>query len=227
MQPSTASTSTEVVPNKPVRANEFKTRRADNTPVLYTFELPDGKKCKVRFPTDEEWCRRQRSIVDITKAVGRDKVVTTTKGDYDANLELFNNIRQDKDGVEFDEYEATAILNMIGQKDVIEVEREGDNFKLTIAVPGAEVVHVLKVPSFKQSVEFGKVAYSGMSSRTGRETRNMLEPSGGLWDKLVVMAGVKGYQDPTAIPIIHKDAALSEVLAQINTSIKGGPDPED
>lgn len=229
MQPASANETTvnELTADKITEGTLTVTLPVFKPKAKYSYELPDGKTCKVRFPTDEEWCARQRAVIDITRSVGRGKVKTDSKGDEEASFELFTAIRLDKDGPAFDIYEAAKIIDELSERQVIDVRRKAENFQITLAVPGVEVVHILRVPSLRQVWEFGKVAVSSSRSRRGNETQVMLEPSGGLWDKLVV--DVAGYAEnvSTAVPIIHKDASLAEVLMQVNTEVKGGPDPED
>jgi hypothetical protein len=52
------------------------------------------------------------------------------------------------------------------------------------------------------------------------ETRAFLEPSGALYDKLHISDD--GYAG--AVPIVHKSAAVSEVIAQL--AIEADEDPE-
>jgi hypothetical protein len=58
-----------------------------------------------------------------------------------------------------------------------------------------------------------------VAARRSIETRTFLQPSGALYDKLHVSHD--GYA--SAVPIVHKSAAVSE-LAQL--AIDGGDDPE-
>jgi hypothetical protein len=59
-----------------------------------------------------------------------------------------------------------------------------------------------------------------VAARRAIETRAFLEPSGALYDKLHISHD--GYAG--AVPIIHKSAAVSEVIAQLG--IEADEDPE-
>ena len=163
------------------------------------------KQCEVRFPTDEEWCgwaRSQRTV--------RPKI----------NAELFAKIRTDKDGPEFDDAEAGMVIGRIERCTVVNVEREGDNYRIEMKVPGARVTHVLRMPTAKEMQDHERASTSVVAARRSIETRAFLEPSGALYDKLHVSHG--GYAG--AVPIVHKSAVVSEVIAQL--SIEADDDPE-
>ena len=59
-----------------------------------------------------------------------------------------------------------------------------------------------------------------MAARRSVETRAFLEPSGALYDKLHISH--EGYA--STVPIVHKSATVSEVIAQL--AIEADEDPE-
>jgi hypothetical protein len=65
-----------------------------------------------------------------------------------------------------------------------------------------------------------RASTSVVAARRSVETRAFLEPSGALYDKLHISHD--GYA--CAVPIVHKSAAVSEVIAQL--AIDADEDPE-
>jgi hypothetical protein len=87
-------------------------------------------------------------------------------------------------------------------------------------VPGARVVHVLRMPTAKEMQDHERASTSVVAARRSVETRAFLEPSGALYDKLHISH--EGYAG--TVPIVHKSAAVSEVIAQL--AIEADEDPE-
>ena len=185
----------------------FDTTKAFVVPILSGGE----KRCEVRFPTDDEWCAWARQQRTIRRFLGRGKSQTEDLNLAQVNAELFEKIRKDKEGPAFDEAEAGTVIGRIERCVVDTIDREGNNYRIEMKVPGARVVHVLRMPTAKEMQEHERASTSVVAARRSVETRAFLEPSGMLYDKL--HQSHDGYAG--AVPIIHKSAAVSEVLAQL------------
>jgi hypothetical protein len=133
---------------------------------------------------------------------------------------LFKKIRIDKDGPEFDDAEAGMVIARVERSQVTDIQREGVNYRVEMKVPGARVTHVLRMPTAKEMQDHERASTTVVAARRSVETRAFLEPSGALYDKLHVSH--EGYAG--AVPIVHKSAAVSEVIAQL--AIEGDDDPE-
>ena len=199
-------------------------------------DFPNGRKeCVVRFPTDKEWCQRAHRIVQVRKNVG-DGVKTENSGMEDANLELFNAIRIDKDGPEFDGAEAMMVLGRIERTEIVDTTRQGVNYAIRIKTFfGSPVIvtHTLKIPTQKQLMDFTRAAIDIVGRKQTMETRFALEPAGDLWKKVHVSHD--GYSpvavtaaDPEFcdVPVIHKDVAINELMSRVNSDFEDS-DPED
>jgi hypothetical protein len=183
--------------------------------------LSGGEKtCEVRFPTDDEWCSWARGQRTVRRFLGRGKSQSEDLDLPKINAELFAKIRTDEDGPEFDDAEAGMVIGRIERCTVVSVEREGINYRIDMKVPGAHVTHVLRMPTAKEMQDHERASTSVVAGRRSIETRAFLEPSGALYDKLHVSH--EGYAG--AVPIVHKSAAVSEVIAQL--AIDGDDDPE-
>lgn len=193
----------------------------DATKTLVVPILSGGEKsCEVRFPSDAEWCAWARAQRTIRHFLGRGKSQSEDVDLSKVNAELFAKIRIDKDGAEFDDAEAAMVIGRIERCNVTGIDREGSNYRIAMKVPGARAEHVLRMPTAKEMQEHERASTSTVAARRSIETRAFLEPSGILYDKLHVEHD--GYA--TAVPIVHKSAAVSEVLAQL--AIEADEDPE-
>ena len=119
-----------------------------------------------------------------------------------------------------DEIKEVEAIGRIERCAVTAVEREGINYRIEMKVPGARVVHVLRMPTAKEMQDHDRSSTSVVAARRSVETRAFLEPSGALYDKLHISHD--GYAG--AVPIVHKSAAVSEVIAQL--AIEADEDPE-
>lgn len=169
------------------------------------------KRCEVRFPTDLEWCQWARNQKTVRHFLGRGKSKSDDIDLAKVNAELFAKIRLDKDGPEFDEAEAGMVIGRVERCSVTSIEREGKNYRISMKVPGAKVEHVLRMPWAKEMKDHEDNSTSVVAARRSIETRAFLEPSGSLYDKLHVSHD--GYA--AEVPIVHKSAAVSEVMAQL------------
>jgi hypothetical protein len=76
------------------------------------------------------------------------------------------------------------------------------------------------VPTAKEMQDHERASTSVVAARRSVETRAFLEPSGALYDKLHISN--EGYAG--TVPIVHKSAAVFEVIAQL--AIEADEDPE-
>jgi len=189
-------------------------------PIVVPILSGGEKRCEVRYPTDDEWCAWARAQRTVRHFLGRGKSQSEDIDLPKINAELFLKIRTDKDGPEFDDAEAGMVIGRVERSQVAAIEREGVNYRIEMKVPGARVTHVLRMPTAKEMQDHDRASTSVVAARRSVETRAFLEPSGLLYDKLHLAH--EGYAG--AIPIVHKSAAVSEVIAQL--AIEGDDDPE-
>lgn len=188
-------------------------------PIVVSILSGGEKRCEVRFPTDAEWCAWARSQKTLRQFLGRGKSQSQDIDLDKVNAELFAKIRIE-DGPAFDEAEAGMVIGRIERSSVKMIDREGNNYRLTMKVAGATVEHVLRMPTAKEMQDHERASTSTVAARRSVETRAFLEPSGALYDKLHIEHS--GYAGD--VPVIHKSAAVSEVIAQL--AIEADEDPE-
>lgn len=184
--------------------------------IVPTGSDPSGKKtCLVRFPTDAEWCERARKTVIVRKQLSADASTSEMPDDDRLSAELFAKIRTDDGRPEMDAAEGAYVIQRLENCRVLSCEREGIQFRITMKVPGGEVIHTLRMPKLADEREFSRMsAPPPIQRRHHSEIRIYLEPSGELWGKCHI--STSGYADGSAVPIIHKSQAISEMLRAIS-----------
>lgn len=194
-----------------------------------SFNIPtiDGKRCRVRFPTDQEWCDRARKQKLIRRDLGRGKSQYDPARTKQIDADLFARIREDEDGPEFDQHEAAYVIDRLDRATVQSVERNANEYTITLRVPGEKggvnTVHVLRVPSQKQADDYADAsAPPPIHGERVTELRVFLEPAGPLYDAVLVRN--EGYAG--AVPIIHKLAAVTAMLRDVQSRTEED-DPEE
>ena len=79
-----------------------------------TIRVPNQPKtARVRLPTKDEMLGRLAQQKSIRRNLGRRKSKTEFVPNLPADLALFNQIRLDKEGPEFDEFEAGTVIGKL------------------------------------------------------------------------------------------------------------------
>lgn len=183
---------------------------------------PEGtKKATVTFPTDDQWIERMRSQRTIIRNLGRGKS-TTDFTDISAHAKvLFDAIKVEGD--DFDQWEAQRAIGQLAKAEPEEAERDGNTFVIPIRTIAGLTKHTLRIPSQKDLADYHRRSVSIIDGRHGvQEVRINLQASGELYDKIAVKT--EGYAGH--IPIIHKSAALNELINLLRYEDEEERDPE-
>ena len=191
----------------------------------FTVKIPSGgiKACAVRYPTDDEWCRRARGIKIIRTALGRDKSKTDAPGQLEADCELFERIRLDEPRQEFDQHECAEFVKRIDAGRVQNAECQSGQFVVALALPGDVVTtHSARMPMQREMDEYETASSSWINGKRHMEITTSLEPAGRLYDAIVQTCD--GYA--AGVPITHKYLVVREVLDQVEAIKAELDDPE-
>ena len=174
-----------------------------------------ARTVKVRFPNDEEWIERQRRRKIIIKHLGRGTSETTIPNAEEVDAALFAKIRLD-DGDELDAYEASRIIEQLSQAEVDDVVAEGGAFRVLLRVPGGTTVHVLRMPSAKDVIEYRRGFARILDLPFNRQELTVnLAAAGTLYQKLCQTS--EGYAG--AVPIIHQAVAVKAVIDALDAGL--------
>lgn len=193
-------------------------------PVALNLRTPAGvKTVRVRFPTDEEWIERQRRRKVIVKQLGRGISETTIPNSEDADAVLLAKIRvAEPDAPEVDAFEASRVIEQLGQAEVDDVVQVGDGFEVTLRVLGGTVSHSLRMPSAKDVFEYRRGFARVLDLPYNRQELIInLAPAGALYKRLV--QGAEGYAGE--VPVIHQAVAVKAAIDALDASFQETVDP--
>jgi hypothetical protein len=101
-----------------------------------TIRVPNPPKTAfLRLPTNQEMLERLDQQKSIRRTIGRRKSQTEFVPNLKADLDLFCKIRLDKDGAEFDEFEAGNAISKLTFCEVTDCQRAGDEYRVTLRTP--------------------------------------------------------------------------------------------
>ncbi len=189
-------------------------------PISYEQRLPD-KVAKLRFPTDEEFIKRQQSRkLNIRNLGNGESETVAADGAEEVDMALFNAIRLGDDaGDEFDEFEAAEAIQQITSAVVIDLDdSHPEGIAVKLEVPGGEVTHIVKVPSRKQLAIYRQ---SRARVRDGRFNlmRMVLNLEADLKIYKEIAVSAEGYEGE--VPVFH--AAPVAQAVDIHIQSLNGP----
>ena len=166
----------------------------------------------MRYPSDEEWSTRQRSIKTIVQNMGPGASVTRADGVEDADYELYNLIRAEG-APDLEPALASLMIQRLNKAEADEPVFEGENLRIPIKVCGAHTEHLLRVPSEAETRKYRKASYVFIDRRHGKqELKSFMPAIGDFYDKLA--AESSGYTGE--VPLPHKVAAVVELVATLD-----------
>jgi hypothetical protein len=169
------------------------------------------KTCTVRFPADGEWIEyaSQNSLV---RSVGHSLFAGNLESP-DAVRALFEKIKT-QESAPFDVAGMGKVIETLRHAVVSGVEHAGLHLTISISVAGAEVKHILRLPSTDEMRRSRLLAFLAGEPAAPEE---LLRDSAAVWAELE--KGVDGYADPQTVPVIHKYRALAEVFLQAQAAL--------
>jgi len=184
-----------------------------------TIKVPNPPKTAfLRLPTNQELLERLDQQKSIRRTIGRRKSQTEFVPNLKADLDLFTKIRLDKEGAEFDEFEAGNAISKLTFCEVTDCQRAGDEYRLTLRTPFGVTIHQVKIPTQRDITVYRRTVVSSTDLPHGQEElRYRIEPSVGLYDS--VATKVEGYAaalKPADVPPHHKSAVVVELVQAID-----------
>jgi hypothetical protein len=154
----------------------------------------------------------------IRRIIGRRKSQTEFVPNPKADLALFNQIRLDKDGQEFDEFEAATAIARLTFCGVTSCERVGDDYRVTFNTPFGQTAHMVKIPTQRDLTVYRRTVITSTDLPHGQEEiRYRTEPAIDLYNS--VIGAVEGYAEsikPADVPPHHMSAVVVELVQAID-----------
>lgn len=185
--------------------------------IALNLRAPDGTKTvRVRFPSDEEWIRRQKRRKVIVKQLGRGRSQTDVLPCEDADADLVQSLRvEEKDGPEIDKFEAARVLEILATAEVEDVSDEPGGFAVTLRVLGGKSTHHLRMPSEQDRAQYRRSFADVVDLPYGKQQITVnIGAAAEIYRRLQVSA--EGYAG--AVPIIHQSTALKAALDALDAS---------
>jgi hypothetical protein len=184
-----------------------------------TIRVPNPPKTAfLRLPTNQEMLERLDQQKSIRRIIGRRKSQTEFVPNLKADLDLFTKIRLDKDGAEFDEFEAGNAISKLTFCEVTDCQRAGDEYRVTLRTPFGETIHQVKIPTQRDITVYRRTVVSSIDLPHGQEElRYRIEPCVGLYDSVVTkIEGYAGSLKSADVPPHHKSAVVVELVQAVD-----------
>jgi hypothetical protein len=176
------------------------------------------KTAVLGLPTGQQILDRLAQQKSIRRNLGRRKSQTDFVPNLKADLDLFNQIRVDKDGLEFDEYEAGAAVARLTFCEVTDCQRAGDEYKISLKTPFGDTMHSMKIPTQRDVTVYRRMVVSATDLPHGQEElRYRIEPAVDLYNATV--SKIEGYAASykgADVPPHHKSAVVVELVSAID-----------
>lgn len=191
--------------------------------------LNPPKLCVLRLPTNSELAAYMSSQRTIVFDLGRNKSRSEDQPTPDATARLFNAIRLDKHGIDFDDAEMNKAIGLLCRHKLVSCERDGQNYIVKLATPfddekdGVKVptTHVVAIPFEKDAADYRRAVVVETSLPDNKtEQRFPIEAPVRLYDKILLDAS--GYfvgGTPTVlaaeVPVNHKRTVVNAVMGAL------------
>jgi len=157
------------------------------------------KTAVMRLPTSEEIAAYTASIRTLVYRLGRGISRSETVPNRDAERKLFESIRLDKSGTEFDEYEIRYAINLALFTDTDPYERDGDEYVVKVKTPWGTTVHRCRMPITREIQEYREgVIRSRELRHSTEEQRYPPDVPVAFYDSIIV--SVEGYSLQYNVP---------------------------
>jgi hypothetical protein len=179
------------------------------------------QKIDVRWPTDQEWSTRQRARKIIIRNLGRGVKEYVPPEPTQADIDLFQKIALNG-APELTRGEAQQLLDTLATARVISVSIEGTTATVEMETLNGLVSHQMRVPMTDQVLAWRRSASRILElPYNSQEVRTTPDAGARLYDECGGTS--KDYEN--AIPAIHKDAVVKNVIDYIDNML--GPKKDD
>jgi hypothetical protein len=179
------------------------------------------QKLTVRWPTDDEWAKRNRAKKFITRRLGRGKSETIPPEPGETDLQLYEAISLNG-SPPVSVAEASMILDALAQCNVLSVQIEEGMGVIEMDTMAGLVTHRLKIPTAELILSWRRTALR-VVELANNQSEMRFNPQAGAtgWDG----CGGVSTDYAAAVPAIHKDIAFRALVDFIDQNM--GPRIDD
>ena len=179
---------------------EIETADGNSIPAIPIAIANPQKVAALRLPTSEEIAAYTSSIRTLTRRIGRRQSEDQDVRNQEAERRLFDAIRLDKSGTEFDEAEVQYALNVALKHNTVSCERDADQFIVTLLTLWGKTIHRCRMPITREIQAYREgVIKSRELPYNIEERRYPPEVPAALYDAICV--SVDGYAPAYNVPI--------------------------
>jgi hypothetical protein len=171
------------------------------------------KSAIVRLPTNAEMSARLGKQRSVRRNLGRRKSQTETVPNFKADQVLFEAIRLDA-GVEFGEEEAAMVMGRLTACSVLDAERAGDHYRITLETPFGNTVHELRIP-FQPEVHAYRSTILTVTDLPHGQEEIRFRSASAVTLYTAVAVSIEGYVEgmtPADVPPHHMAAVAAELV---------------
>ena len=199
----------------------IQTAQGDHLPAIPILIQNPQKTACLRLPTAEEISAYTGSIRQLTRNVGRRQSEDVDVPNHEAERKLFQALRIDK-GEDFDDAEARYAINLALKHDVVDCERDGEQYVVTLRTLWGAMTHTCRVPTTRELQNYrDNVIRSRALPRNTEERRFPPNVPTEFYDAIIV--SVDGYSPRFNVPVgtvngnrhVIEGAELKALLPQI------------
>lgn len=175
----------------------------------------------VRWPSDEEWAAHRKRTRMLMRQLGRgaSEMETDTTA---ADSKLYEVIKLNG-APPLSEGEATTVIKAIGKCDVTKVDLGADAAEVEMQILTGRVKHMVRIPTMDEVRKLQKATRYINLPHNAQQVQTNMEAAVALWDACHGKA--EGYAG--AVPGLHKDKAIREVIEEIEHETTAGYDEEN
>ena len=199
----------------------IKTTKGDEIPAIPIVIQNPHKVAALRLPSAEEITSYTSSIRQIIRRSGR-QTEDQDVFNQEAERRLFEAIRLDRGGDEFDEAEIRHSIDLVLRSNVTGCERDGDQYVIRVATLWGVTVHTCRIPTTRELQNYREaVIKSRTLPHNVEERRFPPDVPARCYDAIIV--AVEGYAPQFNVPVgtvngtrhVLEGAELKAILPQI------------
>lgn len=171
------------------------------------------------FPTDADWIAYFLRAKMIKTDLGRGASTTDQNRALAASLSkrLVDSLQVEETSIDLSEAEASYVRSKLGECDVTDVERQGDDCRVTLRVLGVvETAIVLHGPSCDDIDCYRRNLVKSVDRNHGK-TELAINLQSALDAYALLKVSTEGYVGEP--PVIHMNAAISAAIAEIERGL--------
>ncbi|HZF24029.1 MAG TPA: hypothetical protein VE030_11265 [Burkholderiales bacterium] len=163
----------------------------------------------VRWPSDEEWAMHRKRSKLMMRQMGRGASEMETDSSA-ADQKMYEAIKLNG-APPLTAGEATTIIQAIGKCDVLRVDLGADEAEAELQILTGRVTHTVRIPTLDEVRKLHRTTRYLNLPYNCQEVRTSMEAAAALWDA----CGGKADGYAGAVPILHKDSVIRQVIIEI------------